>query len=174
VASLEKALELDKNNKDVLLKLSDGYIEMGRQDEAVPVIESLIHAETDGGKKRSKKAAVFHERLAKAYIAKGDSQKGLEHLESAYKMDISNKEVLISLGKLHYDHKDYDKAVKLFRALLLQRFDKIGGMTKADIYWYVGDISLKQGDARKAKGMFQRGLDENREHEGCKSGLAQC
>jgi Tfp pilus assembly protein PilF len=38
----------------------------------------------------------------------------------------------------------------------------------------VGDISLKQGDARKAKGMFRRGLDEDPNHEGCKTGMAEC
>ena len=62
----------------------------------------------------------------------------------------------------------------LQRALLLQRFDPSVGATKADIYWYVGDICLKQGDTRKAKGMFQRGLDEDSAHQGCKDGLAQC
>ena len=56
---------------------------------------------------------------------------------------------------------------------LLQRFDKVSGLTKADIYWYTGDIFLKQGDSRKAKGMFQRGLDEDKTHEGCKTGLAE-
>ncbi len=174
VASLERAHEMDKSNKDVMLKLSDGYIAAGREDEAIPVIESLIEAETLGGKRRSKGAAVYHQRLAKAYLSRGDQDKSLEHLESAYKMDISNTEVLISLGKLHYDREDWDKAIKLFRALLLQRFDSSAGVDKADIYWYVGDISLKKGDARKAKGMFQRGLDENNGHEGCKDGLSKC
>jgi tetratricopeptide (TPR) repeat protein len=174
VHSLEQAKELVPNNTDVLLKLSDAYVEAGRGDDAIPVIEALIDAETDGGKKRSKKAAVYHQRLAKAYLARDDREKGLEHLEAAYKLDISNIEVLISLGKLHYESEDYDKAVKLFRALLLQRFDPSVGASKADIYWYVGDISLKQGDKRKAKGMFQRGLDDDKGHEGCKTGLAEC
>ncbi|MBW2276564.1 MAG: tetratricopeptide repeat protein, partial [Deltaproteobacteria bacterium] len=174
VASLERAKELDSANRDVLLKLSDGYLAAGRQDDAIPVIESLIDVETNGGKKRSKGAAVYHQRLAQAYTARGEEDKALANLEAAYKMDISNTEVLISLGKLHYDRADYDKAVKLFRALLLQRFDPSVGATKADIYWYVGDICLKQNDTRKAKGMFQRGLDEDSGHEGCKAGLAQC
>jgi tetratricopeptide (TPR) repeat protein len=175
VATLEKARELVPDNKDVLLKLSDAYVESGRQDEAIPVIESLIDAETDGGKKRSRKAAVYHQRLAKAYLARDDRDKGMEHLEAAYKLDISNIDVLISLGQLYYQRQDYDKAVKLFRALLLQRFDAATvGVSKADIYWYVGDISLKQGDQRKAKGMFQRGLDEDRGHEKCKASLAEC
>ena len=174
VATLERARELDPKSTDVLLALSDGYLAAGRQEDAIPVIESLIDAETNGGKKRSKKAAVYHQRLALAERARGNDDKALEHLEAAYKMDISNTEVLISLGKLHYEREDYDKAVKLFRALLLQRFDASAGASKADIYWYVGDISLKQGDARKAKGMFQRGLDEDASHEGCKAGLEQC
>jgi len=174
VASLERAKELDPESRDVLLKLSDGYLSAGRQNDAIPVIESLIDVETQGGKKRSKEAAVYHQRLAKAYMARGEMDKALENLDSAYKMDISNTEVLISLGRLHYDRQDYDKAVKLFRALLLQRFDASAGATKADIYWYVGDICLKQNDSRKAKGMFQRGLDEDPNHEGCKAGLAQC
>ncbi|MDJ0765180.1 MAG: tetratricopeptide repeat protein [Myxococcota bacterium] len=173
-ATLERARTLAPDNTNVLLKLSDAYIAAKRQDDAIPVIESLIDAETNGGRKRSRNAAVYHHRLAQAYLSRGDEEKGIQHLESAYKMDISNLEVLVSLGKLHYERQNYEKAVKLFRALLLQRFDTVAGVTKADVYWYVGDISLKQGDLRKAKSMFQRGLDEDKTHEGCKLGLANC
>jgi tetratricopeptide (TPR) repeat protein len=174
VSSLERAKELVPDNTDVLLKLSDAYLAADRQSEAIPVIEALIDAETQGGRKRSKKAAVYHQRLAQAYLGQGMQDKGLEHLEAAYKMDISNIEVLTNLGQLHYALEHYDKAVKLFRALLLQRLDPSLGMSKADAYWYVGDISLKQGDPRKAKGMFRRGLDEDPSHDGCKAGLAEC
>ncbi len=174
VSALERAREIGADNKDVLLLLSDAYIRADRQDDAIPVIESLIDAETGGGKRRSKEAAVYHHRLAEAYLKRGERAKALENLEAAYKLNIANVEVLVSLGKLHYENEDFDKAVKLFRALLLQRLDPNLGVSKADIYWYVGDISLKQGDTRKAKGMFQRGLDDNGSHEGCKDGLARC
>jgi tetratricopeptide (TPR) repeat protein len=174
VATLERARGLAPTSTPILLALSDAYVAAGRGDDAIPVIEALIVAETDGGKKRSKTAAVYHQRLAKAYLARGDRDKALANLEGAYKIDMANTEVLISLGKLHYEHGDLDQAVKLFRALLLQKFDASAGASKADIYCYVGEISLKQGDARKAKGMFQRGLDEDKSHEGCKVGLAQC
>jgi tetratricopeptide (TPR) repeat protein len=171
---LERARQLVPDNKDVLLKLSDAYVAAGRQDDAIPVIESLIEAETEGGKKRSRNASIYHNSLAKAYFTKGLEEKGIEHLEAAHKMDISNLDVLVGLGKYYYQHEDYEKSAKLFRALLLQRFDVAAGLSKADVYWYVGDISLKQGDKRKAKGMFQRGLDEDKNHEACKLGLAAC
>jgi tetratricopeptide (TPR) repeat protein len=174
VATLLRARELAPADPAVLLALSDGLLNAGRQDEAIPVLESLIDAETDGGRKRSKQAATYQQRLAMAHLARGDQDQALAGLEAAYKMDISNLEVLISLGRLHYDRGDLDAAVKLFRALLLQRFERTAGASKADIYWYVGDISLRQGDPRKAKGMFQRGLDEDPGHEGCKAGIEQC
>jgi tetratricopeptide (TPR) repeat protein len=170
---LERARAMDSSNKDVLLLLCDAYVGAGQQDRAVPVLEALIDAETEGGKRRSKQAAIYHQRLALAYRAQGNESRALEHLEAAYKLDISNVEVLISLGKLHYDRGDFDQAVKLFRALLLQKVDAGAGASKADIYWYVGDVALRQGDPRKAKGMFQRGLDEDKEHAGCKVGLSR-
>jgi len=174
VASLEKAYGLDKSNLRVLLLLSDALVDAGRQDDAIPVIRDLIDAETNGGKKRTKTAAVYHQKLARAFSAKGDLDAALQHLDDAYRMDISNTEVLVALGRLRYDRREFDEAAKLFRALLLQKFDQVGGLSKADIYWYVGDIQLQQGDPRKAKGMFQRGLDEDKNHEGCRAGLAKC
>ncbi len=174
VVTLEKAREMVPDNIDVLLMLSDAYIAAGRQEDAIPVIEALIDAETQGGAKRSKKAAVYHHRLAKAYLSRGQQDKGLEHLEAAYKLDISNVEVLMALSMLNYSMENYDRAMKLFRALLLQRLDPSVDVSKADIYWHIGDIWLRQGEPRKAKGMFRRGLDENPEHDGCKEGIAKC
>ena len=174
VATLERARALEPAAVSILLALSDAYVAAGRGDEAIPVVEALIAAETDGGKKRSKTAAAYHQKLAQAYLARGDREKALANLEGAYKIDVANTEVLIGLGKLYYEQGNLDQAVKLFRALLLQKFDASAGATKADIYCYVGEISLKQGDPKKAKGMFQRALDEDKEHAGAKAGLAQC
>ncbi len=174
VRALEKARDLTPEKVDVLLKLSDAYIRSGAESEAIPVMEALIEAETAGGKKRSKQAAVYHQRLASAYLSRGDRENGLLNLQEAYKMDIANTEVLLNLGQLHYSGGDLEQAAKLFRALLLQKIDPSLGVSKADLYYLVGDISLKQGDPRKAKGMFRRGLDEEPNHQGCKDGLTLC
>jgi golgin subfamily B member 1 len=174
VTALETAYQLDKSNTEVLLMLSDALIDAGRQDDAIPVMENLIAAETHDGKRRSKAAASYYQKLARAFMAKNDLDTALTHLEAAYRMDISNTDVLVTLGKLRFERNELDEAAKLFRALLLQKFDRAGGLTKSDIYCYVGDIQFQQGDPRKAKSMYQRGLDEDRNHVGCRAGLEKC
>ena len=96
VGSLNQVLTFQTHVGDFATAGSDHPIRVERDPETgepspyVHVrggLEALIDAETDGGKKRSKKAAVYHQRLAGAYEARGDGAKALEHLEAAYKLD---------------------------------------------------------------------------------------
>ena len=57
--------------------------------------------------------------------------------------------------------------------MLLQKLQPEDGITKADVYFYLGDISAKQGDERKAISMLERALAENKEHEEATALLAQ-
>jgi hypothetical protein len=65
------------------------------------------------------------------------------------------------------------KAQKTFRALLLQKLDAASGLGKADVYWYLGDILERQGDPKKALGMFERGIEADRAHAGNKEAVAR-
>jgi uncharacterized protein HemY len=93
----------------------------------------------------------------------------MEAYDAAFKIDLTNVGILRDLGKLCHRRGDYDRAQKTFRALLLQKLDADAGITKADVYYYLGDLSAKQGDARKAKSMLQRALAENKEHAEAKA-----
>ena len=55
---------------------------------------------------------------------------------------------------------------KVFRGLLLQRAES-PILSKADIYYRMGDIYMQQNDSRRALGMFQRGLEADKNHEDC-------
>lgn len=173
VPFLERARELEPLNKDVLLMLVDVYLGAGRQADAVPVLKGLIEAETEvrkGG--RSKELAVYHHRLGQALQASGDRDGAKEQFESAYKIDLGNVDVLASLGMLHYEDGELDKAMKVFRGLLLQRAES-ATLPKSEIYYRMGDIYMQQDDKRRALGMFQRGLEADKEHLGCKSMIAE-
>lgn len=168
VPFLERARELDPQNRDVLIMLVDVYLGAGQQADAVPVLRGLIEAETAARKGgRSKELAVYHHRLGQALQASGDREAAKDEYEVAYKMDLGNVEVLTSLGMLRYEDGELDQAMKVFRGLLLQRAES-PTLSKADIYYRMGDIYMQQEDTRRALGMFQRGLEADKTHEGCK------
>jgi hypothetical protein len=47
----------------------------------------------------------------------------------------------------------------VFRSLVLQTIEPSAGVTKGEVYYYLGVIHRELGERDKAKGMFQRGLE---------------
>lgn len=170
---LVRATELAPEDRDLLLLLCDAYSASGRGKQSVEVLEKIV--ESYGGR-RSKDLAVIHHRLAKAHLADGDKPKGLEELDIAFKIDPGSVAVLRELGILALELADessddeekkayIDRAQKTFRALLLQRLDETSPITKAEVFFYLGQTSHKQGDDKKAIQMLERALDNDKELE---------
>ena len=167
---LERASELDPEDRDVLLPLCDLYVAAGRQDDAIPVLEQII---ASYGTRRNKEVAVYHHRLGLAKQSMGDLDGAMKSFDAAFKVDLTNVIVLRDLGRLCLDREDYDRAQKTFRALLLQKLRPEHGIAKADVYYYLGLISHKSGDERKAISMFERAIAEDKEHEDAAAMLAE-
>jgi TolA-binding protein len=68
--------------------------------------------------------------------------------------------VLRDLGRLCMSRGDLDRAQKTYRALLLQKLGQDQGITKSEVYFRLGEISLQQGDKLKAKAMLERAISE--------------
>jgi golgin subfamily B member 1 len=111
-----------------------------------------------------KEVAAFHRTLSRAYAGLGDTERALLELDAAYRVDLTNVSVLTDLGLLCYERGDFDRAQKTFRGLLLQKLDKDAPISKADVYYYLGDISFKQGDKAKAISMLERAVAEQSSH----------
>ncbi len=168
--ALEQASALRGEDREILLPLCDLYIAAGRQQDAVPVLEKII--ESFGGR-RSKELASYHHLLGKAMEGMGNNEGALEHYDAAFKIDLTNVAVLRDLGKLTHAMGDYARAQKTFRALLLQKLDDKAGITKADVYFYLGDLANKDGDQRKAISMLERAVTEQKEHPEATALLAE-
>jgi tetratricopeptide (TPR) repeat protein len=56
-----------------------------------------------------------------------------------------------------------DRAQKTFRALLLQKLDDSSPITKGEVFYYLGEISHRQGDDKKAIQMLERALDSSKD-----------
>ena len=167
---LERALELDGEDRGALVPLCDLYIAAGRQQDAVPILRRII--ESFGGK-RSKELATHQHRLGRALTATGDSAGALAAYDAAFKIDLTNVAILRDLGMLTHANGDLDRAQKSFRALLLQKLEPDSGIQKADVYYYLGDIAAKQDDSRKAITMLERALAEDAGHAQAAELLAQ-
>ncbi|HEU4534138.1 MAG TPA: tetratricopeptide repeat protein, partial [Polyangiaceae bacterium] len=111
------------------------------------------------GGKRSKELASVHHRLANAYLAEGEREKALAELDSAYKIDPSSVRILKDLGELASATGDLERAQKTYRALLLQKLDATAPITKAEVFYHLGEILHRQGDKPKAILMLERAVE---------------
>ncbi|MCA9580345.1 MAG: tetratricopeptide repeat protein [Myxococcales bacterium] len=157
----ERAVEEEPADRDALLPLCDLYIEGGRTEDAIGVLRRIIES---FGAKRVREVAKFHHRLGRALEAQGDREGALEAYDAAFKADLTNIDVLRDLALLSHGNGDYERAQKTFRALLLQKLTPEHGITKADVYFYLGEVAAKQGDTKKAISMLERAMIEDRGH----------
>lgn len=170
LAPLERVLAQAPADKEALLQLVDAFDRLGRHEDSVPVLRKLVEA---AGTSRSKEMAAVHHRLGRALEGMGDFPGALAELEKAQRIDLTNVPLLRDLGKLAHRTGDLDRAQKTFRGLLLQKLDEASGIGKADVYWYLGDILERQGDPKKALGMYERGVEADRVHPGNKEAIAR-
>ncbi|MGD0525037.1 MAG: tetratricopeptide repeat protein [Polyangiaceae bacterium] len=167
---LERAAQLVPHDRELLLALCDAYNASERGREAAQVLEKVI---ASFGSRRTKELAVYHHRLAKALAQLGDKDVALAQLDMAFKIDPGSVSVLRDLGVLAYETNDLDRAQKTFRALLLQRLDPSSGISKGEVFYYLGEISAKQGDRAKAVQMFERAVENDPALDRAKAKLSE-
>jgi tetratricopeptide (TPR) repeat protein len=166
---LDKASELAPEDRDLLLSLCDAYSASGRGKDAIAALKKIV--ESYGGK-RVKELAAIHHRLANAYVSEGDKEQGLAELDQAFRINPGNLAILVDLGRLALDVNDLERAQKTFRALLLQRLDVKAPITKAEVFFYLGDISNRQGEKQKAIQMLERAVENDPNLDKAKNMLA--
>jgi tetratricopeptide (TPR) repeat protein len=177
---LVKATELVPGDRELLLALCDAYSASGRGQKAAEALQQIV--ESYGGR-RSKDLAAIHHRLAKAYLAEGQRERALAELDTAFKIDPGSIAILRDLGVLALELSEsgddaakaahIDRAQKTFRALLLQKLDEGAPISKGEVFYYLGVISHRQNDDKKAIQMLERALDNEKDFAPAKELLAQ-
>ncbi len=153
---LERASALAPDDRELLFALCDAYGATGRGREAAQALEKVV---ASYGGKRSKELASVHHRLAGAYLAQDERDKALAELDAAYKIDPSSVPILKDLGELASTMGDLERAQKTYRALLLQKLDAQAPITKAEVFFHLGEILHRQGDKPKAILMLERAVE---------------
>ncbi len=172
VPLLERASGLVPQDREVLILLVDAYTAAKRERDAATVLERVI---ASYGNRRVKELSVYHHRLGKALALLGDKDTALAQLDMAFKIDPGSIAVLRDLGVLALEASDLERAQKTFKALLLQgqRLDANAGISKGEVFYYLGEISSKQGDKVRAAEMLKRALENEPSLERAKTLLAE-
>lgn len=166
---LGRASELAPEDRELMLELCDAYSAAGRGADAVQVLEKIV--ESYGGK-RSKELGEVHRRLATAYLSQNEAEKALGELDKAFRIEPGNVHVLAQLGDTALSVKDMKKAQQMFRALLLQRLDESSPISKAQVFCRLGQVHKELGETVKAKQMFERALQTDKDLVEAQQGLA--
>jgi tetratricopeptide (TPR) repeat protein len=140
--------------------------------DGAPGIGASSAAEREDSMGDNREQALALHREGQAAERHGDFNGAIAFYDRAFKTDMTNIPVLRDLALLCKRTGDLDRAQKSLRALLLQRLDASSGITKADIYFHLADVHVKQGDPSKARAMLERALEADPKHADAKALIA--
>jgi tetratricopeptide (TPR) repeat protein len=168
---LERAVKSQPDDPQVIEPLADLYFAAGRLDEAAPLYRTL--AERMQKARRMKDVARLRQRIGAIAEQRGDLKTALTDYTQAHQIDPGHTATLAALGRLYMATADYEKARGTYKKMLLANLDPQGGVTKADVYLALGEIHEKLGEAPKAVGMYERGLELDGSSQKLRSALAR-
>ncbi|MBI4512241.1 MAG: tetratricopeptide repeat protein [Deltaproteobacteria bacterium] len=171
IPCLERAAELSPGDPQVQEPLADLYFAEGRGALAEPIFRQL--SEKARAARKMKDLARYQQRLAALREAAGDLQEALKSYEEAFRIDPTHGPTMVGLGRIYFAHSEWEKARRIYRGMLLQALDSSVGMTKAGVYLQLGLIHARLGETQKAKGMYERGLELEPDHQGLRAAMTE-
>ena len=168
---LERAAAAAPTDVRVLTPLADLYFAAGQLERAAPIYDRL--AEDAKAARRMKDVARYRQRQGGILEARGDAAGAVVAYEEAFRVNPTDVPTMAGLGRLAMAQRDWEKARRVYRSLVLQNLDADAGVTKPDVYYSLGIIHVELGEAPKAKGMFQRGLEIDPHDQRLKDALAK-
>ena len=150
---LERAAEVAPEDRGVLLQLCDAYEAAHRDEDAAGVLEKII---ASFGTERTRELALCHQRLAHALPRHCNQSVAMKHLDMALEMDPGSLDILRDIGVFAYCANDLERAQKTLLALLPQPIDPV---TKGEVLYCLGMISVRQRDKVKAVELLKRAIE---------------
>jgi tetratricopeptide (TPR) repeat protein len=167
---LERAEQAAPDDVAVAETLAELYFAAGRGADAERLSRKLV--EKMRAARRSKDVARHQQRLGALREAANDLPEALKAYEDAFRIDPSNAHTMAGLARIYFANADWEKARRVYRSMLLQNLDPALGISKADVYLALGDIHARLGEGPKARGMYERGLELDPQHERLREALA--
>lgn len=176
---IEKVLELDSKHLDCLNLLEEIYINQENLKSAKEISEKIYEIQPnpenfakkinilnklqdfDGVKILETTVIEFDDEvlyeMACAYYDNYEFSKALELLKSGLGKNSKNEKIMLFLGKIYYDNKDYENAKKMFKSLA--KINPTG-----EVLNYLGLLKLDEKDISEAAEYFKRALKTDKQN----------
>ncbi len=161
--ALAPVYEAVQDDIEINRRIADALFVSERYEEAGGMYGWLVEV-TSAAPKRTKPQAHYMTRLARVEQHAGHTDKALERLKDAYKIDTTNPETLVLLTEVYAQKSMWDESLKTARAMLLQNVDQSGLVRRGDIYMHLAAAHVGLKEPQKAMSMLKRGLEEDPKH----------
>jgi len=154
--ALSLAVMIEPEDAPTLLERADALLAAGKPREAEAEYRKFV--ELCGTRRGKELARVFY-KLGSIREQLGGRHAAVECYDEAYRIDPTHAPTLASLGRIAIIAEEWEKARRIYRAMLLGNLEEAAGLTKAEVYFQLGVVHAKLGETAKALNMFERGLE---------------
>lgn len=162
VAFLEQALDAGPEDVPTLQLLSELYFTEERWKEA----EKLLERQANIAETTADGTALGRLYYRLAYIAEkhGQARLALERYHSSYENDSTFLPTLEGLAGALLHAEQWSDAQKIYQAILIQHKSSLTDSEIVDVYYQIGELSLKLDELDRARRAFRRALHLDRSH----------
>lgn len=158
----KQCLSTHPNNNYALFGLADCYKAMRQYHHALEVWERYLQIESDN--------VTILTRVADAYRKVKNFGRSKELYERVLEIEPSNAYALIGLGHLHYDFKEYETALRYWRAM----YERSGSDADIRVLTSIGNCYRKLKRFREGRHFFEEALEKQPYNFYALYGMADC
>jgi tetratricopeptide (TPR) repeat protein len=160
VAAYEAAILADPENEEAAQPLAEEYVGGQRWEAAEPLLDLLTRKATKRDKQEQHRLFAMH---GQTLAALGKNDRALRAYQSSFQADPTDMEVVRGLADVCFALEDWPAALSNYQKVLTS-LDESDGELRTEVYYRLGTIKRKQGQARQAITNYEKSLEIDPSH----------
>ena len=171
IDEFKKALELDPENSTIYSEMAEMYLKNNRIREAVDASERAIKANPDNIEAHRLLSSVYVQIIGRSNVQQPPSvetiNNAIREFEEVVRIDSSDRQAFLMLGRLYQVKGDRDKATEIYKAFLGIEPGSEEGVTA------LAKLHLDAGNAKEAAALLEEFVQQQNESAGAFQTLGQ-
>jgi tetratricopeptide (TPR) repeat protein len=160
IQAFEAAYAADPENEDAALPLADEYVNNSAWERAEPLLDLLTRK---ASKREKPEQHRLHAMYGKTLSALQRYDRALKAYQQSFHFDPTDMEVVKGLADTSFCLEDWPAALSNYQKVLTS-LDESETEARTDVYYRLGSIKRKQGQARQAITNFEKALEIDPSH----------